>query len=93
MRMKHAENYVAIFETLRAMLFKGGKFDLVESFPLVFSIQEYIYLYLTKLDNNNIHIYKLEICNKMEEDPSNKSIYYSYSCCSIFILCSTSISL
>jgi len=37
--MKQAENYVAIFDTLRAMLLKGGKYDLVESFPLVFSIQ------------------------------------------------------
>jgi len=41
MRMKHAENYVAIYDTLRAMLFRGGKHDLVESFPLVFSIQKF----------------------------------------------------
>jgi formate hydrogenlyase subunit 4 len=40
MRVKQAENYVAIFETLKAMLYKGGKYDLVESFPLVFSVQK-----------------------------------------------------
>jgi hypothetical protein len=53
MRMKHAENYVAIFDTLRAMLFKGGKYDLVESFPLVFSIQvSAVTLVVYTIDNN-----------------------------------------
>eukprot|EP00026_Physarum_polycephalum_P002241 Phypoly_transcript_02246.p1 GENE.Phypoly_transcript_02246~~Phypoly_transcript_02246.p1 ORF type:complete len:848 (+),score=75.45 Phypoly_transcript_02246:95-2638(+) len=41
MRVKQAENYVAIFDTLRAMLFRSGKVDLVDSFPLIFSIQKF----------------------------------------------------
>lgn len=46
MRMKYAENYIAIYNTLKAMLYKDREYDLIESLPLVFSIQVCVFFKL-----------------------------------------------